>query len=92
MRRLVATAVMSLALLGLAGCKGSCRELSEKLCDCFTNSLDREFCLRRAANDEALVDPASEDEARCEELLTNEQCTCEAIETNEGKVACGLAR
>jgi hypothetical protein len=92
MRRFVATAAISLALLGLAGCKGSCRELSEKLCDCFTNSLEREVCIRRAANDEAFVEPTAEDNARCEELLANESCTCEAIETNEGKVACGLAR
>ena len=34
MRRLVLTAALLCSTLsGLAGCKGACRELSEKLCD-----------------------------------------------------------
>jgi hypothetical protein len=100
MRRSVAFAVLSLALLGLAGCKGSCRELSEKLCDCSTNSVQRELCIRRAANDEARVEPTAEEEARCEEL--NNTCQCDVLRPdqdnvdedaiNRAKVACGLAR
>jgi uncharacterized protein YgiB involved in biofilm formation len=100
MRRSVAFAVLSLALLGLAGCKGSCRELSEKLCDCSTNSVQRELCTRRAANDEARVEPTAEQEALCEERLA--ECNCEVLgpdrddvseeEINEAKRACGLAR
>jgi hypothetical protein len=96
MRRSAAIAVLSLALLGLTGCKSACRELSEKLCDCSTTSIERELCVRRASNDEALVEPTAEDEARCESLLRpppdKEGCTCENYQTAEGKQACGLAR
>ena len=102
MRRFAAFAVLSLALLGLSGCKGACRELSEKLCDCSTNSVQRELCIRRAANDEARVEPTAEQAAVCEERM--ESCNCDALrpdqdedevtedDTNNAKVACGLAR
>jgi len=97
MRRSAAFAVLFLALLGLSGCKGACRELSEKLCDCSTNSVQRELCIRKAANDEARVDPTAEQEAKCEELT----CECEALRPdqddvsedaiNRAKISCGLA-
>lgn len=97
MRRSAAIAVLSLALLGLPGCKSACRELSEKLCDCSTTSLERELCVRRAANDEALIEPTAEDEAVCEAKLP--ACDCKKIqdartpeEQLEAKQACGLAR
>jgi hypothetical protein len=97
MRRLVAIAMLSIALLGLAGCKGACRELSEKLCDCSTNSVQRELCIRRVSNDEAYFEPSAEDEAVCEQKL--ETCDCRAIENantpeeaQAAKQACGLAR
>jgi hypothetical protein len=100
MRRFAAFAVLSLALLGLSGCKGACRELSEKLCDCSTNSVQRELCIRRAANDEARVEPSSEEEAVCEARL--ESCNCDALRPdqdnvdedaiNQAKMTCGLAR
>ena len=96
MRRPAVIAVLSLALLGLTGCKGACRQLSEKLCDCDTNSVERELCVQRVANDQALVDPTSQDEdvcqARLDEKDPNKQCTCDNYQTDEGKVACGLAR
>jgi hypothetical protein len=97
MRRSAAIAVLSFALLGLTGCKSACRELSEKLCDCSITSLEREVCIRRASNDEALVEPTAEDEAICEEKLP--KCRCEdiqnatdSIELLRAKQACGLAR
>jgi hypothetical protein len=92
MRRSVATALLSLALLGLAGCKSPCRELSEKLCDCQLNTLSREACVRRVINDEARIEPTAEQEAFCESKL--EVCDCKAIaedETGDAKRACGLA-
>ncbi|WP_225413881.1 hypothetical protein [Stigmatella hybrida] len=90
MRRLAATAVLSTALLGLFGCKGPCRELSEKLCDCSISSVAREQCVQIAANSEARVTLTAEDEALCEQKL--ETCDCRQIETDEGKAACGLSR
>ena len=98
MRRPAAIAVLSLALLGLTGCKSACRQLSEKLCDCNTNSVERELCVRRAANDEALVEPTSSDQDPCDALLNAKdarrqaKCNCDNYQTDEGKQACGLAR
>jgi hypothetical protein len=91
MRRLFLTAALLCSTLsGLTGCKGACRELSEKLCDCSTNSVEKELCLQRAAQEESRVEPTEEDEVVCEERL--EGCDCRRIETEEGKRACGLSR
>jgi hypothetical protein len=45
---------------------------------------------KRAAREESRVEPTEEDEAVCEGLV--DQCDCKAIETVEGKRACGLSR
>ncbi|MFP2934293.1 hypothetical protein ACLESO_56080 [Pyxidicoccus sp. 3LG] len=91
MRRFLLTAALVCSTLsGLAGCKGACRELSEKLCDCSTNSVEKELCLQRAAEEESRVEPTEEDEVVCEEKL--DACDCSAIESEEGKRNCGLAR
>ncbi|QSQ20198.1 hypothetical protein JY651_33705 [Pyxidicoccus parkwayensis] len=91
MRRLLITAALLCSTLsGLAGCKGACRELSEKLCDCSTNSVEKELCLQRAAQEEGRVEPTPEDETVCEGLVDG--CDCHNIETAEGKKACGLSR
>jgi hypothetical protein len=91
MRRLLLTAALLCSTLsGLAGCKGACRELAEKLCDCAANSVERELCLRRAAQEENRVEPTAEDELVCEQKIAG--CDCRQLETDEGKRACGLAR
>ena len=77
-------------LLGLSGCKGSCRQLSEKLCECSANSTEKTACLQRAANEESRIAVQPEDEVRCESLL--ESCDCRLTDTPEGKQRCGLAR
>lgn len=90
MRRTAAIALVSSALLALAGCKGPCRELSEKLCDCAVNSYEKDACLQRTANEQSRFEPTVEEEDVCEQRL--EQCDCHTIDTEEGKRACGLAR
>lgn len=89
MRRL-ALLLSLLALPVLAGCKGPCRELSEKLCGCEQGSGARESCLQRASDGESRVGPTAEQEATCEALLP--KCDCELVDTEEGKRNCGLAR
>lgn len=77
-------------LLGLSGCKGSCRQLSEKLCECSANSTEKTACLQRAANEESRIAVQPADDARCAELL--DSCDCRLVDTPEGKQRCGLAR
>jgi hypothetical protein len=74
----------------LSGCKGPCRQLSEKLCDCSANTTLRTACLTRASNADAIALPTEEDDLRCKVLVPG--CDCRLIETPAGKVACGLAR
>ena len=83
-------ALVALCALPLLGCKGNCRALSEKLCDCELNSVDRDSCLARASSQEGNTGPTPEEEDVCAQLL--ETCQCGNISTPEGKEACGLAR
>lgn len=83
------TAALALLLLCLAGCKGSCRKLSEELCECAPNSLEKDACLKDVSQREASVTLTAEDEARCKALLPS--CDCHTADTAEGKRRCGLA-
>jgi len=83
----VGAAVLPLLLLG---CKGSCRQLSEKLCDCQVTTAAKTACLQRVASEETRIGPKAEDNAVCQQFL--QSCDCHLIDTYEGKKACGLAR
>jgi hypothetical protein len=76
--------------LFLPGCKGDCRQLSEKLCECEEYKPARDYCRQRAADKESLYPPTAAENAQCKLLL--EGCDCKRIDTPEGKAACGLAR
>ncbi|MGA9525856.1 MAG: hypothetical protein WBV82_30635 [Myxococcaceae bacterium] len=89
-RALQIMAVATVALLGAAGCKGSCRQLAEKLCECEPNTVDRENCLQGVSQRSSAAAVTEQDEATCEALLN--QCDCNNIDTAEGKRACGMAR
>lgn len=80
--------ILTLALA--AGCKGKCRKLSERLCDCQPNTVAKDDCNRRAGTEESRIGTKPEDEALCAQFLNT--CDCHTIDTPEGKRACGLAR
>jgi len=88
-RRLLFVGAAALALLVL-GCKGNCRQLSEKLCDCQVTTAAKTACLQRVASEEGRIGPKAADEAVCQQFL--QTCDCHQIDTPEGKRACGLAR
>ena len=88
MRHVVLIAFCSL-LLVTSGCKSQCRLLSEKLCDCTTNTTDKTSCLSRAATQEANNPPTAENEDTCEALAPN--CDCRLVDTQAGKERCGIA-
>lgn len=76
--------------LGLSGCKGSCRQLSEKLCECAINSTEKAACVARAGSSEGSNPPSDAAAAFCQEHL--QQCDCRLINTPEGKLRCGLSK
>lgn len=84
--------VLAVSASSLLGCKSPCRQLSEKLCECAANTIEKEDCLQRASTAENSPnnEPTAEQNAYCEAQL--EQCDCRLIDTPEGKRACGLAR
>lgn len=88
MRHVVLLAFASL-LLATSGCKSHCRVLSEKLCDCATNTLDKTNCLSAAAQHETNFSPTATDEVTCEGLVGS--CDCRLVDTPSGKERCGLA-
>jgi hypothetical protein len=92
MRRLRPYLLLSLFLSAFvfAGCKGNCRKLAERLCDCAANNSLKDVCLQRAANEDSRVGTTPADEARCSDLL--KVCDCHTTDTVQGKVNCGLAR
>lgn len=94
MRHVVLLAFSSL-LLFTAGCKSQCRLLTEKQCDCTTNSNDKTACLTRAqAQDSSFgisagAGATEADEDLCESLLV--VCDCRLLDTQAGKERCGIA-
>lgn len=82
--------VLLVVAAAVSGCKGPCRQLSEKLCDCAANTTLRTACLTRASNNDSNALPTEEDALRCKALIPG--CDCRLIETPAGKVACGLSR
>lgn len=86
MRHAVLLAFTSLLLL-TSGCKSHCRVLSEKLCDCTTNSSEKTACLQLVAS--RSVEPTAAQEDVCKAL--EETCDCRLIDTPSGKERCGLA-
>ena len=85
-----------IAALTLAGCKSACRQLSEQLCNCAVNSVERDACLRSASSAEGSNPPSNADETFCLGLLRpadgSPGCDCRLIDTKQGKIRCGLAR
>ncbi|MBI5545431.1 MAG: hypothetical protein HY901_16215 [Deltaproteobacteria bacterium] len=83
-------AFAAVACLSLAGCKGPCLQLAEKICECEATSTLRDQCKQRASDESSRVTVTVTDEEHCTTLLDG--CDCHALDTADGKLACGLAR
>jgi hypothetical protein len=90
LRRAYPWLLLTLSVALLAGCKGNCRKLSERLCDCQPSTIAKDDCNRRASAEESRLGTKPADEALCAQLLKT--CDCHTIDTPEGKRSCGLAR
>ena len=86
-------AIAAVAAL-LSACTDPCIALGEKLCECEglegASSYQVDSCKTTLSNEAARVEITEADQERCEQLLDG--CSCEALDTPEGKQACGLAR
>lgn len=98
MRRLTPLAFLLAVLPALlAGCASDCRRLNEFLCDCrWDTSIERQGCYANVRAVENELELTEEDQTACHRALENTMsdpatCTCESLETPEGKIACGLA-
>ncbi|ATB31006.1 hypothetical protein [Melittangium boletus] len=97
MRRSAARPLLFATLFVLAGCKSPCRELSERFCDC-VDQYQRTACLQDVADRERNIEPTDADLAACEAKLDtctidpDDRTTCDILQTEPGKEACGLAR
>ncbi|MET0404087.1 MAG: hypothetical protein ABW123_16865 [Cystobacter sp.] len=97
MRRSAVSSLSLLVLLALAGCKSPCRQLSERFCDCL-DEYQRPTCITQVAERERNVETTDEELEACEERLKtctiqeDDRTTCDILQTDEGKQACGLAR
>lgn len=93
MGRFIFPVILAVAL-SLSGCKGPCRQLSEKLCECTATSVEKNNCLTNAGTKAGLYPPDAEQDAHCQDLLSVKDGGCDCLNTNtlEGKQACGLAR
>lgn len=89
-RTVLTLLVMFLGATALSACKSNCRRLSEKLCECSTNSRERDACIRRASSSESTYPVDEAQDAFCEAQLKT--CNCHLVDTPEGKQRCGLSR
>lgn len=93
--RFIALAAGLVALALAAACSSACQDLAEKICLCVLEGPSRDACNNRVKNQltSGTYKPGSSAEAYCEAHLA--QCTnpnfCYWINTEDGKVACGLA-
>lgn len=87
------TLLVSASLVALlSACTDPCIELGEKICECESvspTSYDADQCKLRLNKEASIIELSDDDQATCERLLDG--CSCEALETAQGKQACGLA-
>ena len=94
--RFIALAAGVAALALASGCTTYCEELADKICLCVFEGPTRDACKNRVASQlkSGTYRPGSSDEAYCKDHLgqcTNPDNFCYWLNTEAGKVACGLA-
>jgi hypothetical protein len=94
MKRLLLAAAVALA----SGCSDPCRDLGDLVCNCNPGGMSEETCKQQVENIIDDVGPTESQEELCSDRL--DDCDggnpdgvgfCEWLDTEEGKVACGLA-
>jgi hypothetical protein len=78
------------AAVAFCACTSPCLQLAGKICDCQSTSTLRDTCNQQANDTKSQVSVTGDDDVRCQKLLTS--CDCHALDTEQGKIECGLAR
>jgi len=89
-RSLIAVACVAVLALGAAACGSPCEDLANKVCKCQPTEAKKDRC---NINIDAAVrnfDLSDEQEDRCQKILDEGTCTCEAILAGDLN-ACGLS-
>jgi hypothetical protein len=87
----------ALAALTLAGCGSACQDLAERICGCQPAGTLQDNCKNSVRNQLGNTNPSGADQAFCAKTLgtcpagSQGSAACDALNTEEGKVACGLA-
>jgi len=97
--RLAALALLALLVVPLAGCGNACQDLGNRICSCSGGGTSADTCKQQVTNLLKDVGVGSDAEAFCSAKLgtcaapgpATEVRFCEWINTECGKVQCGLA-
>ena len=98
MRRVLA-ALASVPLALAAGCGSACQDLGTRICECQPAGSARTACQRAIEDqiDKGNPKPGSGEQDFCEQKLRtcpdpdDDREMCDRLQTEEGKIACGLA-
>ncbi len=90
-----ALALLPLVLLLASACSSPCQDLGNRLCSCVPAGSSRDSCKKQIENQLKSVHPTEATEDLCDCLLGS--CRepagtlfCEWIQTDDGRLACGL--
>jgi hypothetical protein len=90
-------ALAALAALALAGCGSACQDLADRICSCQPAGSFRDNCKNSVRNQLSNSKPSEAAQAFCQTKLGtcpdpgSDSTACDALKTEAGKVACGLA-
>ena len=84
-------AVLLACLLAAAsGCRNACLALADAVCSCELDQATKDNCNAQAKTQGSTFPVTSEDEKFCQQKLDANACSCTALNTPEGRAACGL--
>jgi hypothetical protein len=90
-------AALALAAVTLAGCGSACQDLASRICDCQPSGTLRDSCNSIVKAQLNAASPSGDDQAYCQKLLgtcpspATDVGACDALKTEAGKQACGMA-
>jgi hypothetical protein len=80
--------VLSLSLA--EGCRDACLSLADRICSCQPDDASKANCNAQAKLEESIFAVTKADQSLCQAKLDANQCTCEVLNTPEGRASCGL--